>query len=415
MGVYLVTLAEMLFWTVVVIVAIQSSFAVAFSAIMIGRRPPTINVFCPKAVVVLCLRGSDPFLRQCVMCLLGQDYPHYELHVVVDHDQDPSIEILEEFRSDVRLKVSVLENPLETCSLKCSSIVQAVLALESSVEIVALCDADCVPHETWLAELVAPFADERVGATTGNRWYRPPEFWGGAMVRYVWNIPAALNMILLRIGWGGSLAIRRQAIDESGLLEKWSHALCEDTMLYQVLRRHGYRQVFVPSVLMVNRESCTLHDLMQWIPRQMLTAKLYHPLWPLTFGYGVISFIVPLLSVVLAVVGWVRSDPHSMWMALTLFVGFEFSNVVLVTLCELSARRQFRNQETRGGRSELMFWLGLPLWIVIAQMTGPHSFLKCFTAKEISWRGIRYRIRGREIRRETYTPLCETAGDVRSL
>jgi len=415
LGVCLVTLTDVSCLFVMVIVAIQCSFALAFVAIMFRRKPCATDGFCPRTVIVLCLRGSDPFLRQCVTRLLGQDYPDYDLHVVVDSEQDPSMEVLEEFRSDARLNVCVLKQPLETCSLKCSSIVQAVRDLDSSVEIVAFCDADSVPHKTWLAELVAPFANARVGATTGNRWYHPPESWGGSMVRYLWNIPASINMILLRIAWGGSLAIRRRVIDEAGLLEMWSHALCEDTMLYRVLRRQGYRQVFVPSVLMVNRESCNLRDLMQWIPRQMLTAKLYHPSWPLTVGYGIISFIVPLLSVVLAVVGWVQSDPQSMWIALLLFVGFECSNVVLVAICQWIARRQVPTEEFDRERVGVTFWLGLPFWIVFAQLISPLSFLKCFMMQEISWRGIGYRIRGRVIQRGTYSPFSCSADDVRSL
>ncbi|WP_231615995.1 glycosyltransferase [Novipirellula artificiosorum] len=447
------TIADAICWTVVLIVAIQTCFALTFAAILFRNKPTLDTDYTPLAAIVLCLRGADPFLRQCITRLLDQDYPDYELHVVVDSHQDPSQQILREFESNPRLSVSVLEHPAETCSLKCSSLVQAIGELDPSFEIIALCDADCVPHRTWLAELVVPLACSEVGATTGNRWYDPPDAAGASLLRYLWNVPASVNMILLKIAWGGSLAIRRRVLLETGLLEKWSYALCEDTMLYRVLRRHGYRQVFVPSVMMVNRESCTLGDLMKWIPRQLLTAKLYHPSWPATVGYGILSFIVPLLAAGLAFVGWMRSDMASIRMALLVFAGFELSNVLLVALCQWSVCRQLSNEEAKprwfGFRREAKEFLPydglpsplkvttdtdfrqtngklaaavrvtsllmLPIWIVFAQLLAPLSFLRCFLITNITWRGIDYRIRGRKIKRGKYVAFGEPMKQTNSL
>ncbi|WP_345686450.1 glycosyltransferase family 2 protein [Novipirellula caenicola] len=395
--------------------AIQTGFTLAFAAIMFRKRTPANPAYTPKAAILLCLRGADPFLEQCIARLLDQDYPDYELHVVVDSLTDPAQTILQAFESNSRLHIHVLNDPAESCSLKCSSIVQAIRELDPSFEVIALCDADSTPHRTWLAELVAPLARENVGATTGNRWYDPPTAAGGSIVRYLWNVPTAINMILLRIAWGGSLAIRRCVIDETGLLEKWSTALCEDTMLFSVLRRHGYRQVFVPSVLMVNRESCTFGDLMQWIPRQLLTAKLYHPSWPATVGYGIISVIVPFLAVALVAIGVVQSDVGAIRAAVIVFVGFELSNLLLVGLCQWAASRQIASSRVMPASLGLTSWTMLPVWIVLAQLISPLTFFKCFVTKTISWRGIEYRIRGRQIQRGTYSPYRESAMETQSL
>tara|TARA_R110002073_G_scaffold131804_6_gene278523 strand:- start:11127 stop:12359 length:1233 start_codon:yes stop_codon:yes gene_type:complete len=410
-----VTITEAICWTVVLIVAIQTGFTLAFAAIMFRKRTPANPAYTPKAAILLCLRGADPFLEQCIARLLDQDYPDYELHVVVDSLTDPAQAILQAFEFNSRLHVHILKDPAESCSLKCSSIIQAVRELDPSFEVIALCDADSTPHRTWLAELVAPLARENVGATTGNRWYDPPTATGGSIVRYLWNVPTAINMILLRIAWGGSLAIRRRVIDETGLLEKWSTALCEDTMLFSVLRRHGYRQVFVPSVMMVNRESCTFGDLMQWIPRQLLTAKLYHPSWPATVGYGIISVIVPFLAVALAAIGVVQSDAGAIRTAVIVFVGFELSNLLLVGLCQWAASRQIASSRVMPASLGLTSWIMLPVWIVFAQLISPLTFIKCFFTKTISWRGIEYRIRGRQIQRETYSPYRESATETQSL
>ena len=120
------------------------------------RQPLLENEFCPKAVVVLCLRGGDPFLTKCIDGLLAQDYPNYEVRFMVDHADDPAMPILKTALADSnfdRFRIEVLDSPLTTCSLKCSSLVQAIEGFPASIEMIALLDADTIPHPKWLREL----------------------------------------------------------------------------------------------------------------------------------------------------------------------------------------------------------------------------------------------------------------------
>ncbi|QDS94631.1 N-glycosyltransferase [Roseimaritima multifibrata] len=409
------TLAIAFFWAVILIVAIQAVFSLVFVVKMSQRGRATKRSFTPPVAIILCLRGADPFLKQSIRCLLDQDYPDFQLRVVVDSEEDPAGQILREFESDARMHVSILRDPLDTCSLKCSAIVQAIRGLDASFEIIALCDADTIPEPTWLADLVAPFENPKVAVTTGNRWYQPQPPTGAPLVRYLWNIPAAINMIVFRIAWGGSLAIRSRVIEEAGLLDKWSHALCEDTMLDRVVRQHGYRQVFVPNVMVVNRETCTFGDLMNWVPRQLLTAKLYHPSWPATVGYGILSSAIPFIAAAVAIMGWFRSDFDSLQTALIAFVGFEISNALLVILCEHSFRRMGAHKESAESWMKLSSIVKLTFWIVISQLISPLWFCKCFFTTKVSWRGIAYHIRGTKIKRGPYAPYAEPVTDSRSL
>lgn len=409
------TIAIAFCWGVFVIVAIQAAFSLIFVVWMSRRARLPEQSFTPKAAVILCLRGADPFLKQCLRSLLDQDYPEFQLQVVVDSQEDPSRAVLREFESDERVRVSVLRDPPETCSLKCAAIVQVIRELDPSFEVVAFCDADTVPHPTWLAELAAPLHDPTVAVTTGNRWYQPQDPTGASLVRYLWNIPAAINMIVFRIAWGGSLLIRRQLIDEAGLLKKWSHAFCEDTMLDRVARRQGYRQVFVPNVMVVNRETCTFSDLMNWVPRQLLTAKLYHSSWPATVGYGIISSAIPFLAAVVAIVGWMQSDWGSMRAAFFAFIAFEISNVVLVLLCETSFHRSGSHCGASTSGLSTASLVKLPFWIVVSQIVSPFWFCKCFFTTKVTWRGIVYHVRGDKIQRGPHTSYSEPAPETRSL
>ncbi len=231
---------------------------------------------CPQAAVVLCLRGEDPFLGDCIESLLRQDYPDFEVHVVIDHESDPARRVVEacvQRLEMTNIKVEILEDRRESCSLKCSSLLHAIGRLEDSVEVVALVDADTSPHPTWLRELVAPLLDEGVGAATGNRWYMPANPSIGATARYFWNTFAIVQMVAFRIAWGGSLAVRMDVVRNADLLTSWGNAFCEDTMLYSMLRKQGLRLVFVPSLIMINREDCDPSNYFRWVGRQLLTAR----------------------------------------------------------------------------------------------------------------------------------------------
>jgi len=175
----------------------------------------------PPVAVVLPLRGRDPFLTTTLAGLLGQDYPDYTVHVIIDSYQDPVWEDLQPWLAKTpasRLCVQLLEQPSESCSLKAGALVQVIERLAPRFEVLAFLDADVTPHATWLSDLVAPLSDETVGAVTGQRWYAVSSGEWGTLTRFLWNVGAVVQIWLNGIVWAGSLAMRRQTIDEIGLV-----------------------------------------------------------------------------------------------------------------------------------------------------------------------------------------------------
>lgn len=392
-------------------VAIQAWLVYGFANKV--RRPQGVLLSddqCPKAAVILCLRGGDPFLSRCIDALLAQKYPWYKVFFVVDHPSDPSDRILRAVlarHEKNNFEIQYLNDPLETCSLKCSSILQAYKSVDEQTEFIAQLDADTVCHQNWHRELATALDDEAVGAVSGNRWYSPDSQSNGALVRHIWNAAAIVQMTWYRIAWGGTLAIKTSAIKQAQLDTKWASALCEDTMLTEQLGSIGKRVEFVPGLLMVNREDCTLRTFMPWVVRQLLTARLYHRAWPLVALHGICSALILLIGWSL-VVGFLWSERIIQAGILGLaMIFFQIALVLLVLwigrAVESSLGRLGR--EPNWKRPSLLGWF---LGVTLTQWIYSLALLRCLFARSTSWRGVCYGIQGPwQVTMKGYKPFSE--------
>lgn len=374
------------------------------------KQPLLADDKCPHATIILCLRGSDPFLDRCIHGLRRLDYPNYEVVLVVDSDRDPANEIIDQhLKSDWKNVNRVfLKDRLETCSLKCSSLIHGVEVADPKSEFFAFIDADTVPHQGWLRELASSLQFSDVGAVTGNRWYMPLRDSIGSYVRYVWNAAAVVQMYWYAIAWGGTVAIKRSAIAQANLLEKWRRSLCEDTMLRSELSKAGLKVKFVPSLMMINREDCSIASYYSWVKRQLLTARLYHPMWLAVLGHGISSALLLVIAIGLLIfelVVWMTTGGNG-HLALALGGGLFFFQLYLTALLPVMERAVSRIVESRGEDSQ---WPGKRLYlklfgyVFLTQWIYTIALIASSLMKRVEWRGIHYQVNGRwDLRRERY-------------
>lgn len=401
--------AFLLFALVVLLILGQACLVLGFVLALRKKRPSLLeDGQAPKAAVVLCLRGSDPFLGDCLRGLLGQDYPNFKVRVVVDHEDDPANRYVTEAIQTTgasNITVEVLQDKRKTCSLKCSSLLQIVNSLDDSYEFVAQIDADTIAHPTWLRELATALQDERVGAATGNRWYMPNTATVGSLVRYTWNAAAVVQMYWYHVAWGGTLAIKTQVLRETNILERWGQAFCEDTMVFGVLKKIGLRIAFVPSLMMINREECDIGGYLSWVRRQLLTARLYHPAWLAVAGHGVVTSIVPFAALVLSIVSLAVGNHQAAIWSVSALLFNEASIVLLLVPMELLVRRIV---ESRGERSNWLSFGAMLKCLVIVPVTQAVyavALAKASFLRVTIWRGITYHVAGpQKIRMEEYSP-----------
>ncbi|WP_278561183.1 glycosyltransferase [Fischerella thermalis] len=351
----------------------------------------------PKTAVILCLRGSDPFLPNCLESLLQQNYPRYDLKIIIDNREDPAWKIASETIAALgatNVQISPLSIRRYNCSLKCSSIVQAVSELDESYKVVALVDADAVVHPSWLRELVSPLADPTVGATTGNRWYLPTGKYWGSLVRYFWNSSAVVQMSLYRIPWGGSLALKTDVIYETELLERWARSYADDTIIPKVLANYGFQLKFVPSLLILNCEECNLPRLFDWMKRQMLSSRLYHPQWWAVIADALQTVLLPNLLLVLSIAALWTQQWDTATLAFASYGSYIVALLLLAIALEIGAKPIIQHNakvKTKLSPATIIRMLfGIPLTHWFYGL----ALLLSFWMPKVTWRGVTYQIKG---------------------
>lgn len=351
----------------------------------------------PKAAILLSLRGADPYLARGLRRLMTQNYPDYEIQIVVDRPEDAAWKVVEDAVRETGAKnvfLNALHARPEKCGLKCAALVQMAETMSPDVEVILQADADLVSHDNWMRDLVAPLREPGVGATFGNRWFMPRQGRWGSLVRYVWNAFAVVPMYVLKMPWGGTFAMRASVLRESELVEKWRRAIVEDAPVKAALEKLNLDLKFIPGLMMVNREECTLPFSLDFIKRQCTWTRIYHPNWWPLVVHALLTAVGLIGLSLLAIVGIALSD----WTLVAWSAGgvgaYLFAMLGLILLQELAVRRGIR---PRGEPTEwLSPRLAIKLFFVLPVTQIIHWTAVCLAQfrRTVMWRGITYRVKG---------------------
>ena len=379
----------------------QGFFAVLYTRMLLAaaRRKPTSRQALPKAAVVLSLRGSDPFLLKSMSALLDQDYDDFTLFIIVDSPNDsawPDVHRLQAMAPD-RVKSQVLKNRLETCSLKCCALAEVTEQLDASYEVVAYLDGDAAPHRRWLRDLVEPLSDPSIGVTTGNRWYTPATISSGAMVRYFWNAGAVVQVWLNGILWAGSMALRRDTIEKIGLIEAWRSSLSVDGAGVRQIRRAGLKTLFVPNVIMPNREDITIAQFIPWSERQLVAAKSSESGWALVLLHAATIAFCVFAPVAMIAVGF-----QTGWIAL---LGYWIGAAISSGMIEYAMQQVLRSNRVSFGWIKWKAMLYFLPSLVLCHFVYFRTLIGAHYRTRVSWRGVEYQLMGtNDVRMVSYRP-----------
>ncbi len=365
----------------------------------------------PDVTILLCLRGRDPYLDDCLQALLSQTYDDFRLCCVFDSPLDPARDTVRKFEKAPLLEIFVCEQHRDTCSLKCNSLIEVINSWQHDPELIVLVDADAVVDQHWLPDLVAPLADASVVAVSGNRWFLPESTSLGSDVRAIWNMGAAPQMHLYEMTWGGSLAIRSQFVRSSGLLDLWAKSLFEDASVGSLVKKNRKRVHLIPSLLIPNRESTTMQGASGFITRQLLDMRLYHGSFPMVVGHCWLTS----LAIVAGSIGMAVSVFLSAWFCVYALLVCSFLMTAFYGITWWSLNRVAgKALRARGHDAPVVKFTEVP-WrnILVTQAIYTCSVIAACLKKCVVWRGVQYNVRGaQQVQMLEYRPMRASSDDV---
>ncbi|MDQ6749266.1 MAG: bifunctional polysaccharide deacetylase/glycosyltransferase family 2 protein [Actinomycetota bacterium] len=237
------------------------------------RRAPSDPSYRPSVTVIVPAYNEEVGIERAVRSLAGSDYEPLDVVVVDDGSQDATAAIVEGLGlSQVRL---VRQDNLG----KAAALNTGVRLSEA--EIVVMVDGDTVFEPATVAHLVAPLADERVGAVSGNtkvgnrggllgRWQHIEYVTGFNLDRRMYEVLQCTPTVP-----GAAGAFRREALEAVG--EVSSDTLAEDTDLTLAIGRTGRRVVYAPDARAWTEAPSTLGGL--WRQRYRWSYGTMQAVW----------------------------------------------------------------------------------------------------------------------------------------
>ena len=352
------------------------------------KLPPLDRSFTPPVSILKPVRGLDHQAYENFASFCNLDYPDYEILFAVADTDDPVIPVIENLKKNfpqqaIRLIVGVVQLGI---TLKTNSLVR--LAREAKHELLVINDSDVRVEEDYLRDVVASFADSKVGCVTA--FFRGMTEGGFVADVDAVGVPTdssastlvarTLGSMDFALGW--TMATTKTRLAEIGGFQSLVNHHSDDFALGNEIFRRGYRIELMrkPVWMVFPRE--TLRDFFKHELRWSILLKNLRPVgyaaMAMTFGLpwaALVALVVPSSAVALAY--------FAAYLVLRLAVAW---TIGVWGLQDPVVRRR----------------LGL---VPIRDALNFCVYLASFFSNTVRWRGVAYRVRGR-----SFVPLAARPG-----
>jgi ceramide glucosyltransferase len=360
-------------------------------------RAQALEDYSLPAMVIIPVKGVDAGLEANIAAFMAQDYPHYQLVLVVGDETDPAYATLNALVEEAGMRGSggrcnlslVVAGPCRAQGQKVHNLLRGLDEVGVGTEVLVFADADARPSSTWLRSLVAPLSRRDVTVSTGFRWYLPGRSFV-SQLRAAWDTSVATFMGEhdSSFPWGGSMAIRVEDFKRLRVRERyWASTVSDDYGLGRAVYDGDGRIRFEPRCLVASREDSSFAEFMRWANRQIIITRVYAPrLWGLGLAAHALyslAFICGFFVLVNPAAGW---ECFAVLAALGAVLGLGMAKGKIRAVV---AREIFPEEQeflARYGRRYWQLTLLVP-WVMLC------NFVVAGFARTIEWSGVRYRLR----------------------
>lgn len=229
----------------------------------------------PLVSVIVPVLNGEATLRRCLVSLLQNDYPkeRREILVVDNGSVDGTRAIARAF------PVRYLFEPRKGVSYARNKGIR-----ESTGNILAFFDADCIATKSWLRELALGFEDDDVGVVVGEVVAFPPRTVAESYMAARKPLIQAFNMTRAQLSsfGAGNMAVRRQVFATLGGFDlRFSGAAGEDIdFALRLARKPHFKVQYRPRAMAFHRHRITVRALFEQAQRNGRAQAILHRKYP---------------------------------------------------------------------------------------------------------------------------------------
>ena len=334
----------------------------------------------PTVALIVPVKGAEPGLAENLRSLRCQDYPDFELMVCFADASDPAVAVARATLGPECRFVAAGEPPPDIGE-KIHNLRAAVQAVAADREVLIFADSDGQARPDWIRKLVAPLADEGIGAATAFRWHFPEDggFW--PLLRSVWDsvIPTVMDSRDRSFAWGGGTAVLREAFQTARVLEYWQGSVSDDLRLTRALDAAGLGIRFLPEAMVATTGQCRGVDFLAWAVRQATITRVYRFN---TWLGGCVSHIAYCAAQLLCILQVLQGNLVGLFPLVLIVLPGMAKGGTRAYVCSLVFPEREAWLERYGWA---YFWLTpLATWVWL------YAFLRSGLTRRIHWRGRTY-------------------------
>ncbi len=325
----------------------------------------------PPVTILKPLCGAEPELYECLRSFCDQMYPGFQIVFGVHDRGDPAVRVVARLRAEfpaADLAVAI-DRRQHGSSGKVSSLINMMALARHDYLVIA--DSDIRVDRDYLAKVVGPLVDEKVGIVTClYRSRARAGFWSllGSMFIDEWFMPSVCVAAMAgsrSFAFGATIAIRRQVLASIGGFEAIADQLADDFRIGELTRRLGLRTVLSEVVVETCVHEPTLSELLRHELRWLRTIRAVRPAG---YSFSFITFGLPIAALGALLAGGARP--------------------AMILLGATALARLMLHIAVRRPHSALWHLLALPL----NDALGLALWAWGFAGRSVHWRNDHYRV-----------------------
>ncbi|MCL5429972.1 MAG: glycosyltransferase [Candidatus Marsarchaeota archaeon] len=291
----MITTVAVILYVYVTFMFLCALFFTAASLVRFRQEPFKIGKSDQKVIVMVPCKGIDYTFENNLKSIKSQDYKNYNVVAIVDDIGDPAVGVARK----LGIKVLVTGKRFNLGSGKVNALSTAISKL-SGYDIYVIADSDILVNKDWLRKLVEPLVDKSIGLSTAFPYFKPKGgFW--SKVKLVWGFvgQGMMESKVLRFGWGGSLAFRKELIDKKAF-ETFRRSLSDDIAITRMVREKGLRIYYVPEAQPIVNSPDDFKTFAEWANRQTALSIMGNDrILPFGIAFYSLSFILFVSAILL--------------------------------------------------------------------------------------------------------------------